>query len=559
MIEDFRSTACPDAFAADLCIVGACPAGLTIAGEFANTPWRVCLLESGGLRCERDSQSLNDGQSVGPCALDPGASRVRAFGGSARLWGGGCIPLGSGEIARRDWVPDSGWPLRWDELAPYYLRASRACRIDPGEVEDGSFLAPPTLERRASPSPNLDDRIHRASPLDYGRAHLDLLRTAPNVQLLLHANLLRLESTGSATAVRRAVIGTLDGRRGHVDARWFVLAAGGIENARMLLLSNDVSRNGLGNDRDLVGRYFMDHPRCRIGALQAGELERLVAGYGRPLERATAPAHRQISVSPHAQRTHRLLNARAWPFAIERPAPAGLQSLRSLRAALRRRTWPDDESRHLEHELVEALSLDLPNRPAAPVATPPRRLALHTALHAGGLVQAGLRKLTRGRTVATDHVALVGYFEQSPDRDSRITLSEQCDAMGLPRVRVDWRLNELDTASIRGTADLIGNDVAAHFHCDFEPADWLREAGAVPPVQGTAHHLGTTRMSDSPATGVVDRHCRVHGIDNLYVAGSSTFPTGGWAFPTLTIVALALRITDELRTRLGEMSALMIL
>lgn len=226
---------------------------------------------------------------------------------------------------------------------------------------------------------------------------------------------------------------------------------------------------------------------------------------------------------------------------------------------MRRRTWPDDESRHLEHELVEALSLDLPNRPAAPVATPPRRLALHTALHAGGLVQAGLRKLTRGRTVATDHVALVGYFEQSPDRDSRITLSEQCDALGLPRVRVDWRLNELDTASIRGTADLIGNDVAAHFHCDFEPADWLREAGAVPPVQGTAHHLGTTRMSDSPATGVVDRHCRVHGIDNLYVAGSSTFPTGGWAFPTLTIVALALRITDELRARLGEMSALMVL
>ena len=184
-------------------------------------------------------------------------------------------------------------PRTVQSLLPPYQRG-----IDPGEVEDGSFLAPPTLERRASPSPNLDDRIHRASPLDYGRAHLDLLRTAPNVQLLLHANLLRLESTGSATAVRRAVIGTLDGRRGHVDARWFVLAAGGIENARMLLLSNDVSRNGLGNDRDLVGRYFMDHPRCRIGALQAGELERLVAGYGRPLERAAAPAHRQISVSP---------------------------------------------------------------------------------------------------------------------------------------------------------------------------------------------------------------------------------------------------------------------
>ena len=556
MIEDFRYTAGPRTFAADLCIIGAGPAGITIACEFANTPWRVCLLESGGLHSERASQALNDGQSVGPCMLDPAVSRVRAFGGSARLWGGGCIPLGSGEIAQRDWVPDSGWPLDWAALAPYYLRASHACRIDAGEVEDGSFLPPPSLAQRAPPTANLDDRIHRASPLNYGHDHLDLLRAAPNVQMVLHANLLRLEATANGSVVRRAAIGTIEGRRGHVDARCFVLAAGGIENARVLLLSNDVAPAGLGNDHDLVGRYFMDHPRCRIGSLRAGELERLVNGYGRPLEHSAAPAHRQISVSPQAQRTHHLLNARAWPFAIERAAPAGLQSLRSLRAALRQRPLADEESRHLENELVEALSFDLPNRPAPAVATSRRRLALHTALHAGGVVQAGFRKLASGKSVKTERVDLVGYFEQSPNRDSRISLSGQRDALDLHQVRVDWRLNELDTASIRATAGMIGNDMATHFHSDFAPADWLQAAGATPRVHGTAHHLGTTRMSDSATTGVVDRQCRVHGIDNLYIAGSSTFPTGGWAFPTLTIVALALRIADELRARLGELSVL---
>jgi len=562
MIEDFRSSACPDSFEADVCIVGAGPAGITIAAELANTPWKICLLESGGLRSERESQALNEGESVGPDALDPATCRLRTFGGASRLWGGGCIPLSAIEMARRDWVPDSGWPIGWDELAPYYTRASKVCQVEPGEFGDGTYVPMDASADHSPPYSNLDNRTSRVKRLDFGQAHLGLLRSAPNMQLLLHANLLRLEAVDNASAVHRAVIGTIDGRRGHVSARFFVLAAGGIENARLLLLSNDVAPAGLGNDHDLVGRYFMDHPRCRLGTFRAGGMERLAHLYTRPLDRAACQAFHQLSLSARAQRSHKLLNARVRPFMVERPAPLGLQSLRALRASLRR-TASDDESQCIEHEVLDALAEDLPNQipetaqPAQPVHR--GRLALRTALNAGHILSAGRRKLARRSTVETDRVEMVGYFEQAPNRDSRICLSDRRDALGLRKVQVDWRLGGIDKASIRTAAGLIAGDVAAHFDCEFEPAEWLRDTARTPQVHGTAHHIGTTRMSESPATGVVDPRCRVHGVDNLYVAGSSVFPTGGWAFPTLTIVALALRITDDLRSRLGELSMLMML
>jgi choline dehydrogenase-like flavoprotein len=299
----------------------------------------------------------------------------------------------------------------------------------------------------------------------------------------------------------------------------------------------------------------MDHPRCALGTFRAGALDQLANLYSRALDSAPCPAYHQLSLSTSAQQNHRLLNARARPFAVEQPAPRGLASLRALRASLRRTRVPADESQHVENEVLDALAQEIPERiPAYDGPANRARLALRTALHAGDIFQAGRRKLARRSVVDTDRVEMVGYFEQAPNRDSRIVLSDDRDALGLRKVRMDWRLSAIDQASIRGAADLISADVATRFECEFEPADWLRDASAVPRVHGTAHHIGTTRMAESPAAGVVDTQCKVHGVDNLYVAGSSVFPTGGWAFPTLTIVALALRVADELRNRLNEVS-----
>lgn len=555
MLIDFRSADCPDAFTADLCIVGAGPAGITIASSFANTPWRVCLLEGGGLHSERDSQALNHGLSIGPNAFDAGNSRLRTFGGATRVWGGGCIPFSAAEFAHRDWVPESGWPIDRVALDPYYARAADVCGVDPGAFEDGRFLPPDAPSLRTTPSDNLENRTSRNISKDFGRAHLASLASAPNLQVVLHANLLRLEAHDNAAAVHSALIGNLDGRRGRVAARYFVLATGGIENARLLLLSNDVAPAGLGNDHDLVGRYFMDHPRCRLGTYRGGDLDHLAARYSRAIDRAVAPAFHQLSLSSQTQQMLRLPSARARPFAMEQPVPAGLRSLRALRASLRRPAPGTTESDEVERTLLDALADGLPDHaPATTSTVSRRRLALQTTLYSDHVIRAGCRKLARRPAVATDRVEMVGYFEQVPNRDSRISLSDRRDALGLRKVQVDWRLSELDQAGMRESAQVIARDVATHFGCEFQPAEWLRDTSALPRVHGTAHHLGTTRMSDSPTTGVVDPQCRVHGVDNLYVAGSSVFPTGSWTFPTLTIVALALRLTDELRNRMGELS-----
>jgi choline dehydrogenase-like flavoprotein len=172
----------------------------------------------------------------------------------------------------------------------------------------------------------------------------------------------------------------------------------------------------------------------------------------------------------------------------------------------------------------------------------------------GEMTEAFGRKLAGKRAVPTQHVDLIGFFEQAPNPDSRIVLGDARDALGQRKVCIDWRLTSLDRFTYRKAAALFCAELArvSGGHCKIEP--WLQEEGA-PALSGAAHHIGTTRMSEDPRYGVVEPRCRVHGVDNLYVAGSSVFPTGGWAFPTFTIVAMSLRLADHLKARAASRSS----
>src|SRR5690606_24766597 len=288
------------------------------------------------------------------------------------------------------------------------------------------------------------------------------------------------------------------------------LAAGGLENARLLLLSDDVAPNGLGNDRDLVGRYFMDHPRCRLGTLRQADVARAGRLYESGQGRGPGSAFHHVCLSDEALRTHQLQHARVRPFTIECAPPEGLAAMRALRATLRQPSSLDESAR-VETRLLDALDDDLPQRQTVGTGRP-GPLALQTVRHADDVVRAALRKLARRRVVEADRIELVGYFEQMPNRDSRVGLSDTRDALGLRRIRVDWRMTGLDEERIRRAAVLFGEALAGDLNGRFDPASWLLDPGAPLPLYGTAHHMGTTRMSDSPATGVVDRQCRVHGI-----------------------------------------------
>jgi choline dehydrogenase-like flavoprotein len=546
VIIDYLDGAAPAVIETDLCIIGAGAAGIAIARTFIGTSTSVCLIEGGGLAGENSSQALYEGTSIGRPAFDPNNSRMRIFGGSCTLWGGGCITLSRQDMNRREWVPHSGWPISYSELEPYYTRAREFCQIESHDFTDGSFLTP--LSRPALPfdAETLVNQVFARSPILFGQAYRDELRRAPNITLLLHANVLELQAKANGLSVDCARIGTLVGRRGQVRARHYVLACGGIENARLLLLSDSVTPNGLGNDRDLVGRFFMDHPSGKMGSVYTDSPERLTQPYDRNLGKGPTPAFPEIGLSTEFQKNQRLLNGRVHPFPVEGAVPAGIRALRDLRATLSPPAL--DEGSVLERHLCDAMK----NGPTGDEGTAAGsenigKLALQLGLGVGDIFRAMARKMADKPTVQSNRVELIGYFEQAPNPYSRITLGHEPDAMGQRKVCVDWRLTPLDTQTYRAAAMLFGTELARAGGGRFELEQWLATGeSAMPEVHGTAHHLGTTRMSDDPQQGVVDRQCRVHGIENLHVAGSSVFPTGGWAFPTFTIAALSLRLADIL-------------
>ncbi|WP_428487584.1 GMC family oxidoreductase [Rhodopila sp.] len=529
MLIDFRSADIGAALEVDVCIVGAGAAGIAIATSLIETHHQVCVLESGGLDFEAETQALYEGEAVGvPWGTDLATSRLRFFGGTTNHWGGGCIPLDEMDFRQRPWVPHSGWPISRSDLDPWYDRARPVLHIPDIPFDNAAVLARTAPPFQFDP----DKLVHRydlpSQQPRLGPVYRARLERAANVRVLLHANLIAFATNNAANAVSEARIRTLEGKSGLVRARYFVLACGGIENARLLLLSNAVNPQGLGNSHDLVGRFFMDHPSGKLGTITSDAPARLADPYNRQLEVPGVPHPGEISLSRTIQERARLLNGRLRPQDYEESPPDGVLAVRQFDAGLRDGHF----SGGLANE-VWRMAADL-----------------------GDIVPGIYRRLLGRPVVPLHRIDFEGFFEQAPNPDSRVSLADTIDALGQQRVRLDWRLTELDRRTYRAAADIFGSELARLGLGRVQLDPWLRPGadGGVdgnPEIQGVAHHLGTTRMSDDPRKGVVDPDCRIHGIDNLYVVGGSVFPAGGWAFPTFTIVALALRLTDHLTQRLN--------
>lgn len=535
MLIDFASPAAPRSIEADLCIVGAGAAGIALALNFAGTHHSICLLEGGGFAHEPESQALYEGSAVGVpwlCSLHD--SRLRQFGGTtSREWGGGCTPLDALDFASRPWVPYSDWPITRNELLPYYERARTIFQLGPEPFEDLALLA--ATIRQLVPNPlgfdpaTLVNRYYLKSPLNFGEAQRTALEKARNVTALVHANVVDLEVNDAASAMTAVRVKSLTGRTGTVRARAFVLACGGIETARLLLAANKVESCGLGNRHDLVGRFFMDHPSGPVGTVVASEPERFIDAYDHSYHWARQlPIYPTLYLSEAAQRRQELLNARCRLVTREAvEVPDGVAAFRELLDRARDRQLPPN----LLLRQLRRIGRDI-----------------------GHVAVASARRLA-GRDAVRTRLDLEGVFEQAPNPASRITLSYDRDALGQRRARLDWRLTDLDWRSYRGLAHCFDAELRRRRIGYLQISDWLRserpEVNSM--LGGVAHHLGTTRMSDDPRSGVVDSNCRVHGIANLFVSSGSVLPTGGVAGPTFTIVALGIRLADHLKRRLSLM------
>jgi len=477
---------------ADICIIGAGAAGISIAREFLNTNVTLLLLESGHLEFDSETHTLNEG-IVSGLSYPLNSSRQRYFGGTTNHWAGQSCPLNPIDFENRQWIPNSGWPIDYEDYSPYVKRAQRVCKLGELAFEWDSWNNPldfplnkeifhPVILRFPNPV------------VRFGREYRKDIDRASNIRCIINANATNIE-IDSHGAVDHIEIKSLQGPSARVRAKKLILACGAIQNVKLLLNSRNKLPRGLGNELGLVGKYFMEHPNYDTGQVELRD-----------------PSEYPFLAMPDK----RLKGAK-------------------IRTDFRLNEPLQEKFKILNHSLF---------------LMPARNKSFSDDL--GSQVAKFWHKL-EGKMNSylgiESHILRI-RLEQAPREDSWVRLSEERDALGLNNVELHLQFGKLETHTIAVAqeefAKALGLGNIGRMKINFEPGEteWMSSVG------WQFHHLGGTRMSDGPEDGVVDKNCKMHSVDNLFIAGSSIFPTGGQANPTMNIVAFALRLADHLKKEL---------
>lgn len=498
---------------ADVAIVGAGPAGLTLARQLAASGLDVALLESGGAGRDAKANRLNRGASTGyPFPL--AGSRHRGFGGTSSVWrettGLRVRPLDPMDLEPSDVSGAPGWPVTARELGCYYREALEDLGLR-SAFEPGDWGIPEDHPLTAFA------RIFLFGPSDRFTSMLGEIQDHRRIQLVLDATVTSLESDEEGREVTAMTARSQAACAFRVEAKRFVLASGGIENARILLASRGERAEGVGNHNDLVGRFFMDHVSLDVAYLYppAGMLD--IEPFQEHPSKQGVKLQAMFALPEAEIRDRGLMNAAMWIAPVHNSEMA-----RAVRAA-----------RSVRYSLT---------------TSPPRYSVARRAMVAGrNPVALSRYLLSRRRGVRPDAVAFRIMAEQAPRPGSRVKLGPRADARGMPQVALDWRISDADRASLLGHVDALRETFRRLRLGDVVVADDLDHL----PFVANHHHLGTTRMHRDPALGVVDADCRAHQVPNLLIAGSSVFPTGGYVNPTLTILALARRLAARIKADLA--------
>jgi choline dehydrogenase-like flavoprotein len=521
----------------DLCIIGGGIAGISIAREFIGTRLNVCLVESGAYELDIETQALHELRNVGHPTRQNFLARARYFGGTSNLWAGRSMRLDPIDFEPRDWVPNSGWPIAFTDVAGYYARAERVLELpDTDELQHrvGTFVSGAGADARLFRDSELRPKLVSwgRRPLRFKKAYLKQLEQSANIQIYLKANATEIVTSESGGSVRYLAAATLNGNELRIEARNFVLACGGLENPRLLLLSRRAQSNGLGNDHDLVGRYFMEHPRAIVGSVRLSQPLGESLLLGTPL--GDGKIQVGVGISDQLQRRERLLNSY---LSLEpQLSDIALQAYESSANVVKVLMHKGASGKRVKNSAGRMSEM----RDLAYLLTP-KEVMPHFVYR----YYARLKALTHRFRRVLD-LTIVNFCEQLPRADSRVYLSDSRDRLNMNTLVLDWKIGAEETASLMRLQVLLAEQLSRLGAGRVESPD-LNATGVS--YTDASHHIGTTRMSADPRRGVVDANTRVHGVVNLYVAGSSVFPTAGSANPTLTIVALALRLADHLKRR----------
>ncbi len=465
---------------AQVCIIGAGAAGITLALNFEKLGVKTVLLEGGGLNYpDKESLDLYDAK-LADKSYPVAASRLRYFGGSTNHWGGWSRELDEFDFSKKAYFDVPGWPIQKSELTGYYAQAADICEIpNYKKFHTGYFSRNVKQGLLDWEHEGFNNKFFIFSPpTRFGNVYLDAIKKSPYVKTYLHANARKLITKGRQIKGVEAV--SLTGKTLTVNAQKTILAMGGLENPRFMLNnSNSSFPQGVGNQNDWVGRCFMDHPGFRpINLLLPQKLL-----YKRH-QFEQAPIMPVISMTKNT-----LLNEQLNNFCL------------LLTRIKDEANWPSSY---------------------------------------------GDNPWFLNKASGYGQYRAQFIFEPSPCCDSRVTLSNEKDTLGQRKLKLDWRFNERDFRSLETVIEKLITELGAR---GLGRVQWYKhfEPKTIADIGGGMHHAGTTRMAASASEGVVDKNCKVFGCDGLYVAGNSVFSHVGFSNPTLTIVALALRLTEHIK------------
>jgi choline dehydrogenase-like flavoprotein len=512
VIDDLLKDAPPSGFVADICIVGAGAAGITLAVELARKGKKVLLLEGGGPIREDSSQSLYDSEIAGLPHRGIHTGRIRVKGGTTVRWGGQILELSPLDFSARTGIPESGWPFPKTELTSFYERALQLEGLANVERSDAAVWR--DLKLPFTQFDALESYLSRWCPEpNFARLHHKALRTHPNIHLWLHANAVELITEGDATTGLRCR--TLSGIEATFHARRYIFCLGGIESCRFFLQPR---AGGLPwNRSDLLGRHFQDHIDCNAAGIHPHDLHQFHDLFDPIITRGFKYLPK-LRLLPEVQQNLGTLNIGS-TMAFEDTGKVRMQAKHTIRNLLRGR-----------------------------ISEVTRDNLRHTAKHIPMLLHQAWRYKIQRRAFAPPEVRIFLriHCEQEPTSQSSITLSDQRDPLGLLRARLDWQISERELETIRQYVVVAQRSLSSVADVIPDPDLLSGNPNFLTRCDDSNHHMGSMRMSTSDTTGVVDPNLLLYGLNNIYICSSAVFPCSGFSNPTHTVLALAVRLGDHL-------------
>jgi len=514
MFKDLANISSTESLTYDVCIVGTGLAGISVAKQLLGTNHRIVMLESGGELPEHKYQELNQGENSGPSFLSLDASRLRCFGGASKLWAGFCSPYKNDEFDEKPFIPLSGWPISFKDLKKYYQQAAKMLGISYRKFYSKDFFQD-TFDGLSFNEFNRDNsflsgrvfQVSSSKNRDFGSKYKQEISADKNTDVIIHSTVTKINLDSLGNKVESVSIADLNGNKTTVRSKIFVLACGAIENPRILLSSTDYYKRGIGNTSEFVGACFMSHP----GILNVAEIHRSKGGKCVKKDKYSDDYIVQFELSDKERQKQEIL---CHGFSI-----SDYTDLSNLSTIYTGKVLKD-----FDKLLSNFTFTDVYNK-----------------------------RQCRDKGKYTYSVLDLGIaLEQPPLLENRISLLSKKDALGVPMVNVHWSdLSKIELKTIKKATLTLAREFGVLNSGRVKFTEKFLSGKGHKINDPVNHHIGTTRMSATKKYGVVNKDCRVFGISNLYIAGSSVFATSSKVNPTFTIIALALRLGDHIKSLLG--------